>query len=193
MYIQLNLGLILNRRKTTFIILHRTEFFTYSRVFWWGPFVTGVCKILKLVKLYSALGYGIIWNNKMWRGLRKKTLFSPANDWEEIKRLLETSPSFILFHLRSPNYSIWFSDLSSFQIFLSGMSWVPWVPVFFAEVTKPSWGLVGEQATLEAEYRVKAVLVICLIFTSRCLAAQQAEWEMHIKKPAESVWNVIFD
>lgn len=102
MYIQLNSWLILNRRKTTFIILCRIGFFTYSRVFLWGPFVRGVSKMIKSLKLYSALRNGIIWNNKMGRWLKKKTLFSPAKDCEETHRLLETSLSFVLFHWRSP-------------------------------------------------------------------------------------------
>lgn len=164
MYIQVNSGLILNRRKITLLILHRIGFFIYSTVFWWGPFVRGASKILKSLKLYSALGNGIIWNNKMGRGLNKKTLFSPLKNWEETNMLLETAlfcftedPQTTAFGKNSGKYS-GFSDLSSFQVFLSGRSWVPWVPVFFVEVKKPSSGLVGKQSTLEAEYRVKAVL-----------------------------------
>lgn len=67
-----------------------------------------------------------------------------------------------------------------------------WVPVFFVEVTKPSSDLVEKQATLAAEYRVQEVLVVCLFFTYRNLAAEQMEREMHSKKLAESVQNLVF-
>lgn len=81
------------------------------------------------------------------------------------------------------------SDLSSFQVFLSGGAWAP---VFFVEVTKPPSDLVEKQATLAAEYRVQEVLVVCLFFTYRNLAAEQMEREMHSKKLAESVQNLVF-